>query len=320
MDKRARVVLVCTATILLAALVWAWKNRAPEAIPVSMALVQRQDIYNSITAPGTVETVQSAAAAPAVNAVVTAVYAQVGDVVSKGETLCTLQPSDGRSVDSAALSGLWQAAMQSSGGEVCISENRSAVTAPCTGTVLSLPETGQKVYQALPCAVVANLSRLRVRVRIPELYAGEVETGQRANISAAAVEGVTYAAQVESVSPVAVQAITLTGDAGTATVEASLPLRGQVDGLRPGYRVTAKIFTDFRPDALVIPYEAIRQQGEQEIVYVVRAGRVEIRPIQTGYMLENVCEVTSGLSEGENIVLDPPDELSTGDVVTEAAS
>lgn len=83
-------------------------------------------------------------------------------------------------------------------------------------------------------------------------------------------------------------------------------------GLRPGSSSTVKIFTDHRKKAVVVPYEAVCQRGEQEYVFTIENGRAVQNPVATGYLLERVIEVRSGLEGGETVILSPSDELENG--------
>ena len=187
----------------------------------------------------------------------------------------------------------------------------NAVASPFPGTVLSVPRAGQTVRGGFPCAVIADLSSLRVRAETPELYADELRAGQKANITLAAADRM-YAARVASLAPVAVQAVSLAGDSGSVTVETMLDLEGDMIGLRPGSSATVKIFTDHRKNAVVVPYEAVCQRGEQEYVFTIKNGRAVQNPVTTGYLLERVIEVRSGLEGGETVILSPSDELENG--------
>ncbi len=108
----------------------------------------------------------------------------------------------------------------------------------------------------------------------PELYAGELTAGQRANITASAAgETVLYSARSTAISPAAVRTISLTGRSGEATVEALLPLRGNHRRTAARlFRVRLKYLQTIR-HAVVVPYEAVCQRGEQEYVFCVQDGR-----------------------------------------------
>ena len=269
-----------------------------------------QDIYNSVTISGTVEAADSTALCPAENAVVAAVYASVGDTVEQGEVLCTLTDAQQDS-GTERMQAVWNAVAGQAAQTVSAAE-QSVLRAPVSGTVLTIPAAGETVIAGLPCIRVADLDSLQVRAQSPELYAGELAAGQRANVTAAAAGDEVYAAQVDSVAPVAVRAMSLTGQSGEATVETVLSLRGDTEGLRPGYSASVKIFTEYHPDAVVVPHEAVCQRGEQEYVFCIENGRAVQRAVTTGYMLETVTEILDGLGPDAVVVLSPSDTLTDG--------
>ncbi len=55
--------------------------------------------------------------------------------------------------------------------------------------------------------------------------------------------------------------------------------------------------------------------GEQTFVWVVRDGKVERRPVQTGAARGDQLPVTAGLEGGEAVVVDPPRRLREGSAV-----
>ena len=93
MENKIRAVLLTTAAVLTAMLFWSWKHRPPEAVLVRTVAAETQDIYNSVTIFGTVESAESTAVCPAKNGVVSAVYAATGDTVQKGDTMWTIAQS-----------------------------------------------------------------------------------------------------------------------------------------------------------------------------------------------------------------------------------
>ena len=283
MENKIRAVLLTTAGVLTAMLFWSWKHRPPEAVLVRTAAAETQDIYNSVTIFGTVESAESTAVCPAKNGVVSAVYVATGNTVQKGDILCTL--TDIGRLQTAA--DYWQTAQSvfaiSGTVNTVTAEDAHALYAPMDGTVLTVPQAGERVSADMPCIQIANPDKLRVRAQSPELYVGELAVGQRANITFSAVDGTFHAELTEN--------------------------------LRPGYSATVKVFTDHRDDAVVVPYEAICQRGEQEFVFCVQDGHAVQCAVQTGYLLEDTVEIIDGLPTGVSVILSPPDELTDGDPV-----
>jgi HlyD family secretion protein len=75
--------------------------------------------------------------------------------------------------------------------------------------------------------------------------------------------------------------------------------------LLPGMTAEVRIGTARRPDVLVVPAEAVTIDQGREICYVATEEGVERRPVLVGEATFDLLEVTSGLQEGEEVVLDP---------------
>jgi hypothetical protein len=74
--------------------------------------------------------------------------------------------------------------------------------------------------------------------------------------------------------------------------------------LREGLTVTVSIWLDERNNVLLVPNKAITSQGGKLYVQVVLPpGVTEERVVQTGISDWQYTEVTSGLSEGEQVVV-----------------
>jgi HlyD family secretion protein len=62
-----------------------------------------------------------------------------------------------------------------------------------------------------------------------------------------------------------------------------------------------------------IPKSAVRTENDRTVVFVVREDRVERRAVRTGLEQGDVVEVLSGVSAGEQVVINPPATLKDGD-------
>lgn len=322
MLKKPRAVLCLTAVILLGMLLCSRFYGKERAVPVTTVLAEEKAIYNSVTASGSIEANHSYAFSAQGNAMVGEVFCQPGDSVRSGQALWQLCPSEEPRWTAELLQS---AASVLSNGENCervvtaVSETPVTVCAPADCTLLTVPSSGQTAPAGLPYAQATDLKALRLRVDIAEAFVADVRAGQSANITVSAT-GSRYAGTVQSVAPVARQAISLTGTAGAVTVSALLQIRDADETLRPGYSASAKIFVDEKPAAVVLPYEAIRQEGETEYVYILGAdSRAHRRQISTGYALSRAVEVTSGVFAGETVIIEASGELADGTLVEVSA-
>ena len=77
--------------------------------------------------------------------------------------------------------------------------------------------------------------------------------------------------------------------------------------LRPGLLADAEVTVEHIPDTLYIPYQAVFEEGAQNVVYVLESGRLRPRRVQLGRRSESQVAVIDGLAEGEQISLYRPD-------------
>ena len=173
-----------------------------------------------------------------------------------------------------------------------------AIRSPRSGFVLhknvvegARVNAGQDLYR------IGDLSRIWVTVEVYEFDAPWVEVGQKAQMELTYEGGKVLEGKVAYIYP------TLNEVSRTLTVRLEFENPGLL--LKPG--MFATVYIQFRrvDDVLAIPTEAILDSGRRKIVFVsVGDGRFEPREIVTGLTGDHhVTEVTSGLEEGEEVVV-----------------
>ncbi len=80
--------------------------------------------------------------------------------------------------------------------------------------------------------------------------------------------------------------------------------------LGDGYRVETRVTIWSRDDALRIPIGALFRQGEGWAAFVVADGRAHVRTVEVGHRGALETEVLNGLTEGDVVIVHPPDTLS----------
>lgn len=98
---------------------------------------------------------------------------------------------------------------------------------------------------------------------------------------------------------------------GTFMLRATLP---NPDGtLRPGQFVRTRVSGATRPDAIVVPQQAVLQGAQGHFVIIVdKEGKAQIRPVEVGPWDGNNWFITHGLVAGETVVTDGVERLSPG--------
>jgi membrane fusion protein (multidrug efflux system) len=130
-----------------------------------------------------------------------------------------------------------------------------------------------------------------------------IEKGQTAWITTSAAPGEKYRARVSMISPVV--------NPASRTLEIELSLTGK-SPIKAGMFVGIELITSTSPDSLTVPEKAIISRDDQNFVYRVIGDHSEKVIVSTGIRNMGLAEITSGLSEGDSIVLEGASLLSEG--------
>ena len=82
--------------------------------------------------------------------------------------------------------------------------------------------------------------------------------------------------------------------------------------LGDSYRVEVRIVIWQDPAALKVPVGALFRRGDDWAVFVVNEGRVQLQPVHIGQRNDRDGQALKGLSEGQTVVVHPPDTLTDG--------
>ena len=83
------------------------------------------------------------------------------------------------------------------------------------------------------------------------------------------------------------------------------------------FRVTVRIITSFKKDALRVPLGALFRKGDQWAVYKENNGNAVLTPVTLGKFSLTFAEVLGGLDEGTKIIVYPNDQIQDGTPVVE---
>lgn len=182
------------------------------------------------------------------------------------------------------------------------------VIAPISGTLASMNAAENEFVSAsLPVAVIDAAGAMKVTVSVSESLAPKLSIGDSADVSVGAA-GETFTASIRSVER--------TANAQTKLYNVTLTAPAGVSGLLSGMFADVTFHTDTSENTVVIPTEAILTSGENQYVYVVEGGdTARYRNVGTGLSGKGVTEVTSGLTEGQQLVTVGQSYLSDGAAV-----
>jgi len=156
--------------------------------------------------------------------------------------------------------------------------------------------------------VIADTSKLRVYVDVPETYAASVHIGMPADVSLN-----TYGAK-PIVGTVARTADAL--DPNTRTLRTEIDVDNGDQQLLPGVYANVKLALSTATHNYTIPANTLLFRSEGlRVALVDGQQRVHLQAITLGRDFGSTVEITEGLRDQDRIVLSPPDSLADGQQV-----
>jgi len=186
----------------------------------------------------------------------------------------------------------------------------SVVRAPIDGVVYELAvQRGSYLNPGDPVANVGRTEKVRVSVYVDEPELGRVAKGMPVSIGWDALPQHRWQGTVEKL-PTEIVAI------GTRQVgEVVCIIENPGRELLPGTNINAEIRSRVVENALTIPKEALRREGSQVGVLVLRGERVAWQPLVLGASSVTRTEVKTGLNDGDAVALPSEHSLSNGSAV-----
>jgi cobalt-zinc-cadmium efflux system membrane fusion protein len=175
-----------------------------------------------------------------------------------------------------------------------------AIRSPIDGTLIERSVVqGQLADPSKTLFRVGDLSTLWLHAHVFERDAVRVQTGRKATATFAALPGKSTEAVVQWIGREV--------DASSRTIDIRLDVPNAEGVLRPGMSATVSIpLGDVGPNAVVtVPAAAVQRVGAGWAVFIPHgSGEFAVRPIGRGRDLSGEVEVLSGLSAGDEVVVD----------------
>lgn len=312
------------------------KDKGPDAVPVEVAKAERRAIAASYANTATLEPRAESQVVAKTSGVALAVLVEEGQQVKAGQALVRLDPDRARLAVSQAEAQMMKlennyARAQKLVTQQMISANDldeirfnlanaraqynsaklelsyTTVIAPISGVIASRSiKAGNFVQINSPIFRIVDSGRLEATLNVPEREIAKIKPGQAVELVADALPGQRFTGTVDRVSPVV--------DTGTGTFRVVTAFVG--DGqLQPGMFSRLSINYDQRADALVVPRNALLEDGGAPAVFVIRDNKAVRTALKLGYDDAGLVEVREGLKQGDAVVIAGKAALREGSAV-----
>jgi multidrug resistance efflux pump len=159
-------------------------------------------------------------------------------------------------------------------------------------------QEGEEVRSGMPIVDIVNPSAMRVRAKVNQADIGDVRVGQRVRIGLDAYPALSFPGRVVQVSPLA-SISTLSPK--VRSFIALIDVEGSHPSLMPDLTASIDVEVAREAGVLVAPRDAIRADGERQVVRVQNAGGVSDQAVTVGATNAWQAVITSGLAEGATI-------------------
>lgn len=306
----------------------------PMAMPVDVAVARTDTVVETIRATGQIEAVQSIELRPEVEGRIVEIVVPEGREVAQGAALFKIDDTQlraqvtrleaerdladqalkrtrellERNASSAADLERAEASARSAAASLeqqQIRLDRTIVRAPFAGVVgQRFVSLGDYVTSATRLSTLQTVDPQRAAFAVPERYAQRLSRGLEVTFNVAALADQTFTGVVDFVDP----RVELPGR--TITVKARVPNRARV--LKPGMFIEAALVAETRPDAVVVPEDAVLPVSGADYLWVVADGKATRRQVTLGVRVPGFVEVQEGVAPGELVVVGGLERLFEG--------
>lgn len=299
------------------------------AVPVKIGTVQ-----SDISAVGTLAAGESVVIRPEIAGRVVELHFREGQAVARGAKLVTIDPSEYQAnlASSAAQARtetqkydrakelkdknfISQEALDIAKGSMDgamarqrrdqVQLEKTEILAPFSGIVgLRQISPGAYVKAGDDIVRLESISTLKMDFRVPEVYLSKLQLGQEVGIRVDAYPNETFPGKVYALEPGV--------DEKTRTVVVRAQVPNPSSKLRGGMFARVQVLLETRPNAVLIPEQAIWPQGRETFVYRVVDGKAALTKVEIGTRRPGEVEILKGLAANDTIVTDGQIKLKDG--------
>ena len=160
-------------------------------------------------------------------------------------------------------------------------------------------EEGAVVREQQTLLMIPDLGKMQVKVGVHESKVSQLRQGMRAEVQ---LQDSDLVGQVSDIAEVTRPAGWWTGNMVKYDTVIELP---NEEGLKPGMSAVVDIVLSDHKNVLKVPVAAIVETESGFVCWVKSASEVQKRAIQLDDTNDEYTIVTDGLSEGEEVILDP---------------
>lgn len=298
--------------------------------------VQPQTFKHYIPVQGTIESDNNVMVSPKMGGVVTAVYVNEGDRVSKGQVLAVIDDAVMRQSVEELKTGLelattvyekqenlWKQKIGSEIQYLQAKNNKESlerklqtlnsqlamnqITSPLNGTVDEVNvKAGEAASPGIGVVRVVNLAEVKVKARVADSYITAVKKGDEVKITLPDIKE-EIAGKISFVGQVV--------NPQSRTFDIEVTLNNRDNKLKPNMLAVININDKTAQNAIVIEENFVQQTENGAVVFVAGSQKAEARKVKTGLAYNGKIEILEGLKQGDSIITNGYQDLVDGQAI-----
>ena len=325
--------IIVAVVLLVAATIGIWLYYSKQA-PVTVGPtvnVERGDVVAVVSATGTISPVNLVDVSSKISGLIEDMKVKVKDLVTVGQVLLSLDDTHlqaqvaqaqahldnvagiyDRNRRLAASGAIAIQALDTSRSDYDVANaayddavsqlNDTIIRAPISGQVIGKPiPAGQAVAPGVSTPMVlltiADMSKMQIQTQVDESDIGQVKVGQKVTFTVDAYPAKTFSGIVSNVSQKANVVSSVVYYSVLVDVDAAENL------LKPTMTARVSINVAESNNTLMVPLSAVKSNNGEKYVVVVRNGKTQNTPVETGITSEDKVEIVRGLVEGDQVLV-----------------
>lgn len=306
----------------------------PAAVQEDETAIVDVDVAHSLTVPHTASYTANIEAdnlnniSPAMSNRISSITVDVGDRVSRGQTLVTLDAANAdqqrvnleltrreynRAVQLLDIGAGTQRAVDQYKAQLDAQEaqyrntmQNTVLTSPISGVVIARNYDPGDMTGSQPVLTVGQITpSVKVMINVNEADVARVARGTEVDITLDAFPGEKFAGRVTRVAPAV--------DVNTRTFAAEVTLANPGARILPGMFARVSVNLGDRVSVVVPDRAIVKQKGSNnKYVYVYSNGTVSYKQVELGSRVGNGYELLSGIADGDTVVIAGQTRLADG--------
>lgn len=170
------------------------------------------------------------------------------------------------------------------------------------GAFVTPTTSASSTASATSSSIVAIAKGTEILANVPETDIAQIQQGQAVEIVADAYPEQVFKGRVRLIAPAAVE------EQNVTSFQVRIDPETGTDKLLAGMNVDLTFLGKQVEDALVVPTVAIvTEQGKTGVLVPGENNKPQFRPVTIGSSIQDQTQILEGISEGDRIFIDPPE-------------